>query len=43
MVYRYSAFYGVPAAYHRPRRFADLEVCTVSLRTVGKQQGITGG
>lgn len=41
--YRYSAFCGAPATHYLTRRFADLEVCTVLLRTVGKQQDITGG
>ena len=33
--YRYSAFCGAPATHYLTRRFADLEVCIVSLRTVG--------
>lgn len=38
--YRYSAFCGAPATHYLTRRFADLEVCTVLLRTAGKQQDI---
>lgn len=38
--HRYSLFQGVPAAHCLARRFADLEVCTVLLRTAGKQQDI---
>lgn len=40
MVYRYSAFYGVPAAYHLPRRFADLEGVIFRYAPSGKQQDI---
>ena len=38
--HRYSLFHGVPAAYCLPRQFADPEVCSVLLRTAGKQQDI---